>query len=107
MRINKLLIIAPVIISVSFFACKHELPQPVILNPPGTPPAGSHITTISCGGDSSYKLCFQSEVLPIFQKNCATSGCHDASSHKGGYVLDTYDNLFLKDGKLTGNNIRP
>lgn len=109
MGINKLLIIASVIIiSIAFYECKHEVPQIVIQNPPGTPPSGIVTTTVSCGGDSSFLLCFQSEVLPIFINNCTKgSNCHDAGSHADGYVLDSYDNLFKKDGNYTNNNIRP
>ena len=108
MRINKLLVTASAVTSIAFFACKHEVPAlPVVIqNPPGTPPASTVVTTVSCGGNVNYLLCFQSEILPLFQKNCATSGCHDAVSQKAGYILDSYDNLFKKDGKYTNNNIR-
>lgn len=41
-------------------------------------------------------VCFESEVLPIFQTNCAKSGCHDAASHKEGYILDNYKHITAK-----------
>jgi hypothetical protein len=47
-------------------------------------------------------LCFDRDVLPIFQSNCAKAGCHDAGSRKGGYVLDSYENI-VKKGIVPGN----
>ncbi len=47
------------------------------------------------GGDSS-QICFQRDILPIFLSNCAMSGCHDAQSHKGGYVLTSYATITEK-----------
>ncbi len=70
-------------------ACKHEIPQP----PSGSPspvPGGSN------------EVCFQSQILPIFQSNCAKSGCHDAASQNKGYVFDSYVNI-IKKGINPGN----
>ena len=47
-------------------------------------------------------ICFERDVLPIFQSNCAKSGCHDEHSHKGGYTLDNYNNI-VKKGITPGN----
>lgn len=47
-------------------------------------------------------LCFERDILPIFQSNCAKSGCHNAASHEEGYVLDSYDNIVRK-GIVRGN----
>ena len=33
------------------------------------------------------------EVLPIFQNNCATSGCHDAKSSESGYAFNDYASI--------------
>lgn len=102
---KKLLIIASVIIAIVFYACKHSPPeQPVIPNPGGGGATGGGGTG---GGTGSAAICFESEVLPIFQSNCAKSGCHDAASHQDGYVLNAYDSLFKKDGKVNSNNIKP
>jgi len=51
-------------------------------------------------GDAS--ICFERDVLPIFQSNCAKSGCHDANGHRGGYVLDNYADV-VKKGIVPGN----
>jgi len=47
-------------------------------------------------------ICFERDILPIFQSNCAKSGCHDAASHEEGYVLDNYANI-VKKGIYPGN----
>lgn len=36
---------------------------------------------------------FQQEILPIFQSNCATSGCHDSQTAEEGVILNSYDNI--------------
>jgi hypothetical protein len=51
-------------------------------------------------GDPS--ICFERDILPIFQSNCAKSGCHDASSGRSGYVLDSYADV-IKKGIVPGN----
>lgn len=52
----------------------------------------------SCKHDSNIindlpEVCFEAQILPIFQTSCALSGCHDASSRESGLVLDSYDNI--------------
>jgi hypothetical protein len=44
----------------------------------------------TCNPDFVY---FQQEILPIFQSNCATSGCHDAETAEEGVVLTDYENI--------------
>jgi uncharacterized membrane protein len=73
-----------VIALVMALGCKHE-----ILQDPGT-------------GTTSTEICFESEVLPIFQSNCAKAGCHDALSHREGRVLNSYDNI-MRNGIVPGN----
>jgi hypothetical protein len=69
--------------TMGFFACKHEIP----VNP---------------GGEGSNGVCFESDILPIFQSNCAKSGCHDAASREEGYQLDSYANIVAR-GIRSGN----
>lgn len=33
-------------------------------------------------------ICFQSQVLPIFQSNCGMKGCHDGAKHEGFSCAD-------------------
>ena len=47
-------------------------------------------------------ICFEHDILPIFQSNCAKSNCHDASSGASGYVLDNYADI-VKKGIVPGN----
>jgi hypothetical protein len=47
-------------------------------------------------------ICFEQDILPIFQSNCAKSGCHNAASHEDGYTLDSYTNI-VKKGIVPGN----
>jgi hypothetical protein len=53
--------------------------------------------TVSCTSDPSdigslREVCFDAEVLPIFQTGCAVSGCHDATA-ADGYRLDSYASI--------------
>lgn len=71
-KIVRILILAlfpAVLITVSlFFSCRHE----------------------TDGLDELPKICFQTQVLPIFQSSCGISGCHDESTAEAGYVLRDY-----------------
>lgn len=80
------------------FACKHQ-----VINPTdGNSGNGTDTTGINNGGsDTSSLVCFEAEVLPIFQSSCAKSGCHDPSSHTEGYVLNSYKNI-MKQGIVAG-----
>lgn len=68
-------------------SCKHEIPAT-----PGT----------------DTDVCFESDILPLFQSNCAKSGCHDAASREDGYQLDTYANIIargIRPGNAAGSKI--
>ena len=99
---KKLFVIVTVIVTIILYACKHTPPDII---PPAQPGSGGNNGT--GGGPGSNAVCFESEVLPVFQTNCAKSGCHDAASNQKGYILDSYDNLFKKDGRTGDKNIRP
>jgi hypothetical protein len=75
-----------------FAACKHELP-PAAGTSPITVPGGG---TTGGGGTGSNLVCFESDILPIFQTNCAKANCHDAASHQEGYVFNSYANIIRK-----------
>ncbi len=38
-------------------------------------------------------ICFEQEVLPIFQSSCTQSGCHNSSSRQSGYDFSNYDGI--------------
>ena len=71
-------------------SCKHE---------PTVDPSTTIIVTPPPVNGGTNMVCFQSDVLPLFQSNCAKSGCHDAASHQDGYVFDSYANIIKKDVK--------
>ncbi len=86
--------------SISFFflclvlvvACKHM--PPLIPTDPTNPPVGGG----PCDPDTVY---FQNDILPIFQTNCAKSGCHNAASHIEGIILTDYNNI-VSTGEIVG-----
>ncbi|MBG9375627.1 hypothetical protein I5907_05240 [Panacibacter sp. DH6] len=86
-RISLLLIVAAGL----FFACKHQ-----VINPDGGGDGNGSDTTGNNGGNGDTLVCFEADVLPIFQTSCAKSGCHDAATHEEGYVLDSYANIVKK-----------
>ncbi|MFY7998421.1 MAG: c-type cytochrome domain-containing protein [Candidatus Kapaibacteriota bacterium] len=55
-----------------------------------TTPATTPTTTTT---DSTTTVCFTKDVLPIFQTNCAKSGCHDTQTKQDGYDLSTYSGI--------------
>jgi hypothetical protein len=75
-----LLIISAVAIVIS---CKHEIPTQLV--PPG-----------------QEGVCFESDILPIFQNYCAKSGCHDVATASDEYTLDSYSHIVAK-GLTPGN----
>jgi len=71
------------IVSLAAISCKHEIPKlPVTPGPAG--------------------VCFENDILPIFQSSCAKSGCHDAATASEEYVLDSYANIISR-GLIPGN----
>lgn len=74
-----------IICTAILIACKHEIPDKEPVIPP--------VTTV----------CFESDVLPLFQSNCAKSGCHDAATANEGYVLDNYTNIVSR-GIIPGDS---
>lgn len=41
-------------------------------------------------------ICFRRDILPIFNSNCAVSGCHNKAKAEEGYILDSYQNIIRK-----------
>jgi hypothetical protein len=72
-------------LSFCIIQCKHEFPNP---NPGSN--SSTPTQTSSCSADSVY---FGSDILPIINSNCATSGCHDAITHKEGIILTDYTHI--------------
>ncbi|HNP20876.1 MAG TPA: c-type cytochrome [Panacibacter sp.] len=93
---KKVLLPATIAFVVFVLSCKHQVVYP------GTNDGNSNGNTDTTGNTNSSAVCFEGEVLPIFVTSCGKSGCHDAASHKEGYVLDSYSNI-VKRGIAPGN----
>ncbi len=39
------------------------------------------------------ELCFENDILPIFQTSCGLSGCHDEATAKKGLVYSDYNTI--------------
>lgn len=103
MRVNKrILFIAAIVI---FFACTHQALNPNGGNNNGGNGNGNGGNGNGNGGGGSGDsiICFEEQILPLLQTNCAKSGCHDAASHQEGYVLDSYNHIISK-GIVPGNS---
>lgn len=57
--------------------------------------------TISHTSDS---ICFTNVILPVFETNCASTGCHDAITHEEGYNLTSYARIVSR-GIVPGNGL--
>ena len=53
-------------------------------------------------------VCFERDVLPIFQSNCTQSGCHNSQDRREGYDLTSYETIVsrgIKPGDYKGSKI--
>ena len=39
------------------------------------------------------EICFENQVLPVFQSSCAISGCHDRPGGESNYVFNSYSGI--------------
>ncbi|MFY7651238.1 MAG: hypothetical protein ACOVQE_00980 [Chitinophagaceae bacterium] len=68
-------------------ACKHQMVDPATLIEPIT------VTPPVTNPTVNDTVCFQTQVLPLYQSYCASSGCHDAVSRKDGVITTDYFNI--------------
>jgi uncharacterized membrane protein len=61
--------------------------------------ASTSSTSSTSGANDS--VCFNTQILPIFNSSCALSGCHDAITHTDGYNLTSYSGI--KNNIVAGN----
>lgn len=79
-------------------SCKHDPFLPEMVMPMDTmtidtmPMDTMPIDTMGMPCDTE-KIYFKTDVLPIFNSNCATAGCHDAQTGEAGIMLNSYDNI--------------
>lgn len=83
------------------YSCRHEvLPTPGGGNTGGGGNGGGN----NGGGTVDTTVCFESQVLPIYQTYCGipNKGCHDAAARAEGYNLTTYAGITAR-GISPGN----
>ena len=54
------------------------------------------LSTVTCTREYVEDLrgvCFERDVLPIFQSNCTQSGCHNSQDREEGYDLSSYEQI--------------
>ncbi len=78
----------------------------VLLVIPAVLPLESFIEKPSDEIIAADTLCFSRDILPIYNSNCAMSGCHDAVSRRGNYNLTTYAGIMrgIKAGSPSASN---
>ncbi len=89
MRKLAFLILIVLAIAIQFNSCKHEPTQP-IYNGTDTTGNGHGNNNGSENNQTNDSICFNTQILPLIVNNCATSGCHDATSRVEGLNLTTY-----------------
>lgn len=59
------------------------------------------------GVENLEKVCFETQVLPIFQTSCAVSGCHGGGEAEGGFSATDYNSIVkhVKPGDPHGSQI--
>jgi uncharacterized membrane protein len=67
---------------------------------PDNPVDTGNNTTIIPPISNPDTICFTQHVLPVLQSSCATTGCHDAASHKEGYNFTSYETLMQKSESI-------
>ncbi len=103
------IIILGILITV-VYACTHDhIIAPVKTGSTGaTGSTGSTGTTgTGTGGTTvSDSVCFQTDVLPLYQTYCGSTGCHDAATHVEGLNLTTFANISRGIAAGNPNNSR-
>jgi len=63
-------------------------------------------TTTNNPGSATNKdsICFTQNILPILTNSCGITGCHDAATHREGYVLINYSTLIQQSGNIVPFN---
>lgn len=72
-------------------SCKHPIPEPVF----------TEDIIETCEPNTVY---FQQQILPLFQGNCAVTGCHDAATAQDGFNFTSYSGI-MASGEIVVNNL--
>jgi hypothetical protein len=89
-------------LTLAAIACRH---QDLSIQPDNPGGAGTGTGTGAGGtggstGTTDTALCFERDILPVFQANCSVRGCHsgqDADSRKGDFVFSSYETIIAKE----------
>lgn len=88
-----------------FVNCKHEIVSKGV-NGNGSNGNGNNppVTTVTCSADTVY---FGNFILPLITSGCAMSGCHDATTHREGLVLNSYAGIMkiVSAGDASGSKL--
>lgn len=59
------------------------------------------------GIENLEQVCFETQVLPVFQASCAVSGCHGGGSTEGGFDATNYNSIMklVKPGDPRGSKV--
>lgn len=79
-------------------ACTHQSTTAVI---PSNNNSSNNNSGNNSGPDSTThpidsSVCFERDILPIFQNDCAMAHCHDAVTHEHGYDLSSYATIISR-----------
>lgn len=101
MRFSPTHIILLILTAIGLVCCQHDIltissmasrDTVFVVNPPIAPGGGAPPAV-------SDTVCFNTEVLPLYVSYCASSGCHDVTSHREGVITTSYGYIM--------NGIRP
>jgi uncharacterized membrane protein len=66
---------------------------------------GAQETRCSNSVDNGIKsVCFERDILPVLQNNCAISKCHDAATAKEGLILNSFISVMKTGGLVKAGN---
>jgi len=94
-------ILAAFLLIACFYACTHK-PFPIPPTTTNTNTTQTITPTDSTQAGIDTSVCFQRDILPMLQSNCAISGCHDAATAHKGYIYTSYATIMAK-GIVAGN----
>ncbi len=85
-------LLLPLLLSVALWSCTDKKADQVNPQPP---------SSVTC---DTGNLSFATDIMPIFQQKCATSGCHTNATQAGGYHYEDYSGIMqpVNNGRLLG-----
>ncbi|HRI23093.1 MAG TPA: hypothetical protein PLZ45_00400 [Ferruginibacter sp.] len=85
-------ILASFLVLLSFESCYYDKAE--LLYPDGKVPC-----------DTTTVMKFSTDVLPLMNTHCNSSGCHNTASASSGVILDTYNGVKTQavNGRLMGS----